>query len=160
MCPFFIYRGTMAKVGLDLEKIIAPAVEAVGLEYWGLEWFPRANRSLLRVYVDTSVGVTIDECGRASAQISAVLDVEEPISGRYDLEVSSPGFDRPLFKLEQYVRYVGEVIKIKLRADLEGRRNFKGKLVAVSDGKVSMDIDGEPLEVPFSEIEKANVVTS
>jgi len=144
----------------ELDKMITSALEAVGLEYWGCEWFPRPARSLLRVYIDMPTGATIEDCGRASAQISAVLDVEDPIAGKYDLEVSSPGLNRPLFRPDQYARYIGEVIKFKLRVALDGRRNYKGKLEAIVEDRITVDIDGETLEVPFSDIEKANLVAS
>lgn len=140
-----------------LEAIIEPAVTALGYELWGCEWVGAGrNRRLLRVYVDSDKGVDIDACAKISRQISAVLDVENLIDSSYLLEVSSPGIDRPLFKLTQCQRYLGEKIEIRLRAPQEGRRNFKGVLTSVKDERITLQMDNQPLiEFAWRDVEKA-----
>src|SRR5690554_3250606 len=138
--------------------MLEPTIEALDLELWGIEHIARGRSSLLRVYIDSEAGVTIDDCERASRQISAVLDVEDPLPGEYTLEVSSPGLDRPLFHIEQYVDFIGEIVNLRLRTPLNGRRKFKGPLQEVGEDQVSMTVDNELVEIPFQQIEKANVV--
>jgi len=141
----------------SITELLRPTVEALGLELWGVEHQVRGRSELLRIYIDGADGVTIDDCERASRQISAVLDVEDPLPGEYTLEVSSPGLDRPLFNFEQYSRFVGKVISVKLRAPLNGRRKFKGVLEKVEAGLLTMTVDREPVEIPFQQVEKANI---
>ena len=117
----------------QLQALLAPVVEALGYECWGLEFLSQGRHSLLRVYIDKADGILIEDCETVSRQVSGVLDVEDPISGEYTLEVSSPGMDRPLFTLEQFARYVGEQVKIKLRVPFERRRNFQGVLRGVEE---------------------------
>lgn len=141
-----------------IADLLEPAIEALGLDFWGIEHIVRGRSSLLRVYIDSDAGVTIDDCERVSRQISAVLDVEDPLPGEYTLEVSSPGLDRPLFRIEQYDEFVGDVVNLRLRTPLNGRRKFKGLLQSVGEDRISMTVDNEPVEIPFQQIEKANVV--
>src|SRR5437870_3087505 len=110
-----------------LNQIIAPAVAALGYELVGCELAQDSGRQILRVYVDGENGITLDGCAAVSRQISAVLDVEDPIKGRFLLEVSSPGLERPLFSLAHYQRFIGHKAKLRLRQPQEdGRRNFTG----------------------------------
>lgn len=141
-----------------IADMLEPTIEALDLELWGIEHVVRGRSSLLRVYIDSEDGVTIDDCERASRQISAVLDVEDPLPGEYTLEVSSPGLDRPLFRIEQYDDFVGDVVSLRLRTPLEGRRKFKGLLESVGEDRIVMTVDNESVEIPFQQIEKANVV--
>lgn len=142
----------------ELEHLIEPAVMALGYELLGCELFHQGRYSLLRVYIDQERGISIDDCERASRQISALLDVEDPIVGAYNLEVSSPGAERPLFKEAHYQRFVGSIIAIRLRVAQEGRRNFKGILREIAAGKVTIIVDGKPFVFSILEIEKANLV--
>ena len=112
----------------------------------------------MRVFIDTDKGVTIEDCERVSRQLSSVLDVEDPITGEYTLEVSSPGADRSLFNLDQYRRYLGEKVSIRLRTPYEGRRKFTGLLRAVEDQDVVVVVDADEYLLPISAIEKANIV--
>ena len=161
---FWILQGSdSVKVGSlvassdSITELLRPTVEALGLELWGVEHLVRGRSELLRIYIDGAEGVTIDDCERASRQISAVLDVEDPLPGEYTLVVSSPGLDRPLFKFEQCLRFTGEVISLKLRAPLNGRRKFKGVLEKAEAGLLTMTVDREPVEIPFQQVEKANI---
>ncbi|SDI08611.1 ribosome maturation factor RimP [Pseudomonas panipatensis] len=142
----------------QLQALLAPVVEALGYECWGLEFISQGRHSLLRVYIDRPEGILIDDCEIVSRQVSGVLDVEDPISGEYTLEVSSPGMDRPLFTLEQFARYVGEQVKIKLRTPFERRRNFQGILRGVEEQDVVVLVDDHEYLLPIDSIDKANII--
>lgn len=144
----------------SLTDIITPAVEALGLELWGCEIIRHGKYSELWVYVEGKNGsVTLDECAAVSRQIGSLLDVEDPISGSYQLQVSSPGLDRILFKPEQYQHYIGEDVKLRLRAAHDGQRNFKGVLVAADDTQVVVNCDQDKqITLQFNQIEKAQLV--
>jgi len=141
-----------------LENLIAPVAESLGCELWGLDYITRPKSSLLRIYIDKESGIDVKDCERVSRQVSAVMDVEDPISGEYTLEVSSPGMDRPLFKLEHFAAYSGQNIKLKLRTAFEGRRKFSGLLKGVEDEDVVLQVDQEEYLLPYELIDKANVV--
>ena len=114
-----------------LRELLGPTVEALGFELWGVEHLAQGRHSVLRVYIERPEGISVDDCAAVSEQVSAVLDVEDPINGEYTLEVSSPGLDRRLFALAQYGRYLGETIDLRLRSPFEGRRKFRGLLKGV-----------------------------
>ncbi|MFZ5959902.1 ribosome maturation factor RimP [Pseudomonas sp. QL9] len=142
----------------QLQALLAPVVEALGYECWGLEFISQGRHSLLRVYIDRPEGILIEDCETVSRQVSGVLDVEDPISGEYTLEVSSPGMDRPLFTLEQFARYVGEQVKIRLRIPFERRRNFQGVLRGVEEQDVVVLVDDHEYLLPIDSIDKANII--
>ncbi|CDF86285.1 Ribosome maturation factor RimP [Pseudomonas knackmussii B13] len=142
----------------QLQALLAPVVEALGYECWGLEFISQGRHSLLRVYIDRAEGILIEDCETVSRQVSGVLDVEDPISGEYTLEVSSPGMDRPLFTLEQFARYVGEQVKIRLRIPFERRRNFQGVLRGVEEQDVVVLVDDHEYLLPIDSIDKANII--
>lgn len=143
---------------VKLTEIIESALKVLDLELVGCEMHSQSGRSLLRIYIENEKGVSIDDCERASRQISALLDVEDPFSGQYNLEVSSPGLNRPLFKKEHYERFCTKRVKIRLHALREGRRNFEGIIKAVEGDNVLVVVDDETFELPIDEIEKANLV--
>ena len=143
----------------DLTRLFQPVVESMGYELVGVEFLGGSSHGTLRVYIDRDEGVDLDDCAAISHQVSGILDVEEPIQQAYDLEVSSPGVNRPLFKLEDFARFSGSVAKIKLAVGVDGRKNFRGQLQAVTAArKVSIEVDGEVYELPYADIEKANLV--
>lgn len=149
----------MAKAAADqLSQIIAPALAALGYEFLGCEMFAQGRHSLLRIYIDSEAGVTLDDCERASRQVSAVLDVEDPISGTYELEVSSPGMDRPLFQLAHYQKFIGNKVRVRLRVPQKERRNFTGLLQEANEQAITLLVDGEIWTLPLADIEKANLV--
>lgn len=150
----------MTAVKDKLENIIEPAVTALGYELVGCELIQSGNSTTLRVYVDDENGIGIDAITKVSRQISAVLDVEEPIVSRYTLEVSSPGMDRPLFRLDDYPQFVGQTVKLRLRIPKEGdRRNYMGELMFVEDQQIALRMEsGDSITMNFDEIEKANLV--
>ncbi|MDG1025256.1 MAG: ribosome maturation factor RimP [Gammaproteobacteria bacterium] len=141
-----------------ITELIGTTVQALGLELWGVELLQQGRYSLLRVYIEREEGVTIEDCEKVSRQVSALLDVEDPIAGEYTLEVSSPGVDRPLFSIEQYAQYVGSEVNLKLRRALEGRRKFKGQIIKVSGDIVGLLVEGTEYDLEYSDIEKASIV--
>jgi ribosome maturation factor RimP len=147
------------KIATDsLEHLIKCSVEPMGFELVGVEYLARGSGDLLRIYIDHPDGIDVDDCASVSRQISGLLDVEDPISGNYELEVSSPGLDRPLFSKEHYARFAGNRIKLETRVKIDGRRRFKGLLKGISDGDVLIVVDGEELVLPFDQVEKARLV--
>ena len=142
----------------QLQAMLAPVVESLGYECWGVEFISQGRHSLLRVYIDHANGILVDDCEAVSRQVSAVLDVEDPISSEYTLEVSSPGMDRPLFTLDQFAKHVGEQVKIKLRSPFDERRNFQGLLRGVEDQDVVVLVDDHEFLLPIDLIDKANII--
>lgn len=155
--PFFICGIGMRQTAV--QDLLEPVITAMGYELLGIEFISQGRHSLLRIYLDKPEGIVIEDCEKVSRQVSAVLDVEDPISGQYTLEVSSPGLDRPLFTLAQCERFVGEQVNLRLHTPLEGRKKFKGQLSAVTDGKLVVEVDGKSYEIPFDLMEKANLVS-
>ena len=148
----------MTNKELALEALIAPTVRALGCEVWGVEYRPRTPGAALKVFIDSPDGVTIDDCERVSNQISALLDVEDPIVESYRLEVSSPGLDRTLFRPEQYTASVGERVDVRLAFPFEGRRRFEGELAGVEGDDVVVRIEGDEYLLPFGQIQRTRIV--
>ena len=143
----------------DLAALFEPVVESMGYELVGIEFQQGGSHGTLRVYIDRENGVSLDDCAAISHQISGILDVEEPIRQAYDLEISSPGLDRPLFKRDDYLRFDGHTAKIKLVVGLAGRRNFRGQLLGLTEGgDIRIEVDGEEFELPYADIARANLV--
>ncbi|MBS3804565.1 MAG: ribosome maturation factor RimP [Oleiphilaceae bacterium] len=143
----------------QLETILRPVIEGLGYEYWGLEFRAQGHLSLLRVYIDDADnGISVDDCAKVSRQISGVLDVEDPVQSEYTLEVSSPGMDRPLFRLEQYQEFAGHQVQLRLRMAFEGRRKFQGLLKGVEEDDVVLVVDDHEYLLPFDSIDRANIV--
>jgi len=143
----------------NIWSLIEPVVEGMGYEVVDIEFKPHPTNGLLRVYIDKSDGILIEDCEAVSKQISSMLDVEDPIPGHFNLEISSPGMDRPLRKQQDFERFTGAVIKIKLSLpNLEGQRNFTGKLMGIENQNVVIQVDGETHYLPLDTIEKARLV--
>jgi len=139
--------------------MLEPTVESLSFELLGVEFVRAGKHSTLRLFIDHADGINVDHCAEVSRQVSAILDVEDPISTEYNLEVSSPGLDRPLFKLSHFENVIGQDVTVKLNVPYEGRRNFKGPLVAVEDdGYVVVQVDAEQFALPIEMVAKANVV--
>lgn len=138
--------------------MLRPAVEEVGKELLGIEFVSAGKHSILRIFIDHENGINVDDCAEVSRQVSALLDVEDPISTEYSLEVSSPGLDRPLFDLSHFQAVIGETINVKISMPLNGRRKFKGKLVSIENDTLIVNVDGEDYALVFSNIDKANLV--
>jgi len=140
-----------------LQEMIAPVVSSLGCELWGLEYLTQGRYTTLRIFIDAPNGVSLDSCEKVSRQISAVMDVEDPIQGEYTLEVSSPGMDRPLYTAEQYARYIGETVNVRLRMARDGRRRFKGELIKVENNEVLILVEGKEYLFAVDSIDKANI---
>ncbi|MBA6264920.1 MAG: ribosome maturation factor RimP [Colwellia sp.] len=148
----------MAKFEHKLTDMLRPAVEEVGKELLGIEYISAGNNSVLRLFIDHENGIDVDDCAEVSRQVGAILDVEDPISSEFNLEVSSPGLDRPLFDKPHYEAVIGEIIEVKLSIPLNGRRKFKGCLVAVENDTLIVTVDGEDYDLVLGNIVKANLV--
>lgn len=142
----------------EIQQLLQPIVNESGYELWGCEYLAQGKHSLLRVYIDKEGGIGITDCALVSQQISAVLDVEDPIKSNYSLEVSSPGIPRPLFEKEHYQRYLGHSVAVKLYKMLNGNRKFSGIIQAVNDSSVTLSVEEQELEFEFSQIVKANLI--
>lgn len=147
----------MASKDTLLKQLIGPVVESLDFEFWGLEFTGRGQQALLRVYIESENGINVDDCAQVSRQVSAQLDVEDPIPGEYTLEVSSPGMDRPLFTLDQFQRFAGDQVQIKLHLPYEGRRKYDGLLKGVEGDEVIVQVDDEEFCFPIETIDQARV---
>ena len=142
----------------DLRKLLEPGVSAMGFELVDVEMAGSHHSPTLRVYIDSPRGVNVDDCAKVSRQLSALLDVEDPLPGQYTLEVSSPGLDRPLVKPEDFRRFFGETVKVKMQQPVLGRRNFSGRLVEVAADHVVVEVDKEIFNLAFDDMERARLV--
>jgi ribosome maturation factor RimP len=143
----------------QVEQIIAPALAALGYEVVRV-LLMGGNRAVLQIMVERTdgSGLTLDDCADVSRTVSALLDVEDPISGAYTLEVSSPGLDRPLVKERDFTRFAGFEARIDTKRPIDGRRRFRGKLEGLAEGVVRIAIENGTAEVPFQDIERAKLV--
>jgi ribosome maturation factor RimP len=146
--------------GEELTRLLEPTVERLGYELADLELRLAGRDSVIRVFIDKPEGVGLEDCEIVSRQVSALLDVEDPVPGHYVLEVSSPGLDRKLKKPAHYQRYVGDDIRIQLRFPIDGRKKFRGKLLSASEEAIEIDVDGQSHELPLATIETARLVPS
>jgi ribosome maturation factor RimP len=146
--------------GEELTRLIEPAVERLGYELSDLELRLGGKDGLIRVFIDRPDGVGLSDCEAVSRQLSALLDVEDPVPGHYVLEVSSPGLDRKLTKPEHFQRFVGRDVRIKLRFPVEGRKNFRGRLMAAGEENIEVEVDGQAHGLPMAKIESARLVPS
>lgn len=141
-----------------LNALARRVVEPMGYELVGVEYFQRGGGATLRVYIDHADGIGLDDCEAVSDQLGAVLDVEDPLPGHYDLEVSSPGLDRPLVFAEHFSRFVGSRVKVRLNEKLEGRRNLEGVLLGCADGTIDLEADERRWTIPMDRIEIARLI--
>ena len=160
----------MADKATQISAQLAPTVEALGLELVGVEYLPAPGSALLRLYIDVPEAdaaggrlVGIEDCESVSREVSAQLDVEDPITSHYTLEVSSPGIDRPLFTAAQFARFAGEEAKLTLRLPQDGRRRLQGRIAGVEGDVVQMDVEGVggqrvTVNVSIGNVEKARLV--
>ncbi|HIM95276.1 MAG TPA: ribosome maturation factor RimP [Gammaproteobacteria bacterium] len=150
----------MAKISDKIETLIDPVIVDMGYELVGIEYVASGKHSTLRVYIDSENGISVDDCETVSRQISAIFDVEDPITGQYNLEVSSPGIERPLFHIGHYQRFLGHNIKLRLVIPINGQRKFVGAIGSVSEANNSVELITElgPVMLDIELIEKANLV--
>jgi ribosome maturation factor RimP len=143
-----------------VRSIAAPLAAQEGLELVDVEIGGAGGRQALRLFIDRPGGVSLDDCTAVSRAVSGALDVEDPIHGAYDLEVSSPGLDRPLRTPEHFQKFAGQKVRVKTYAPLaecENRKTFVGILKGFEEGKVVVDVDGQVFRVPHAQVSKANV---
>ena len=148
----------MYKQNTKIVELVNPVVTAMGYELWGVEYLPQGRFSLLRIYIDKEGGITLTDCEQVSRQVTGVLDVADPIQGAYNLEVSSPGLDRPLFSLAQFARYIGSEVRLVLSAKLDGRRKFTGRITGTDPDHVQLEVEGNAITVPADAIDSARLV--
>ena len=141
----------------ELIQLLSPTISEMGYELWGCEYLSQGKHSLLRIYIDKLDGIGIEDCQEVSKQVSALLDVEDPIPGNYSLEISSPGIPRPLFSSEQYQRYAGQEVQLKTFKPVNGKRKLSGIIFSASESAVVLKINDEHQELLFSNIVKASL---
>ncbi|MCK4865818.1 MAG: ribosome maturation factor RimP [Gammaproteobacteria bacterium] len=144
-----------------LTELLRPAVEGLGYELVGIEHLPMGKHTVLRIYIDSNDGITVNDCSQVSHQVSGVLEVEEPIKGQFTLEVSSPGIDRPLFNFEQFKQFVGSKVKIKLYHAIEGKRKITGLIEGIEGEDINVkDADSDTVfQLTIDDIDKANIIS-
>ena len=160
MGPFFVSRERKVTGGADREALISllqSPVEALGYELVDLD-VRVGGDGLLRVYIDHPDGIDLTDCENVSRQLSAFLDVEDPLPGHYVLEISSPGIERRLRTLEHFARFAGSEVRVELKRKTEGRRKLRGELQGVDDDRVVMDVEGQPWRLQIDEIAKAHLI--
>jgi ribosome maturation factor RimP len=155
MGPFLMVKKIMKQD--KLSELLAPTIEDLGYRFWGIEYQVRKVDALLRVYIDHENGISVDDCAKVSHEISGILDVEEPITMAYILEVSSPGMDRILFSAEQFSEFIGQEVKIKLNQMVESRRKIKGKVLSVDGQNITIGMDDSEITIEFDQIMRARV---
>ena len=150
----------MAKIADKVFTIINPIVIDMGYELLGIEYVASGKHSVLRLYIDCEKGVGVNDCETVSRQVSAIMDVEDLISGQYNLEVSSPGIERPLFVIGHYQRFLGHDVCLRTYRPIDGRRNFTGCIGSIGDTSNTIELVTElgPVTLDIDLIEKANLV--
>jgi ribosome maturation factor RimP len=149
----------MKRDPLHIGDMLEPGIRSLGYELVGVEFHTGGKGGgLLRIYIDSEDGISADDCQRVSYQVSGVLDVEDPIPGHYTLEVSSPGLDRLLFRREDFERFAGQLVKLRLAYPVEGQRRFKGRLTGLRGEQVVIEADDMEISFPFEQIEQARLV--
>ena len=151
-------KGNFAVTGDELTALLEPTVERLGYELADLEIRLGGKGGLVRLFIDKAEGIGLDDCEKVSRAVSALLDVEDPIPGHYDLEVSSPGLDRKLSKPAHFRRFVGATVKVQTRFPIEGRRRFRGKLEAAEEDNIVVEVDGESHSLALASIDTARLV--
>ncbi len=142
----------------QLTEMLQAPVEALGYELVGIEFIRAGEYSTLRIYIDSENGITVDDCAEVSHQVSAVMDVEDPISVAYNLEVSSPGLERPLFTAKHYQDFIDHEVSIVLKMAIANRRKWKGVIKSVEGETITITVDGQDEEIVLSNVTKANLI--
>lgn len=146
--------------GAELARLLEPTVEGLGYELADLELRIGGKSGVVRIFIDRPEGVGLEDCEVVSRQVSALLDVEDPVPGHYVLEVSSPGLDRKLTKPAHFRRFVGEEVRVQMRFPIEGRRRFRGKLLSAGEKTIDVEVDGVSHSLPMATIDSARLVPS
>ena len=141
-----------------LIALIEPLVGRLGYELVELEQTSGRGSAVVRLFIDGPEGVGLTDCERVSREVSALLDVEDPIPTAYTLEVSSPGSDRVLRTRAHFARFVGSRVHVELCAPRDGRRRYTGKLLSAEEAGIALEVDGQRVPVSFAEIGKARLI--
>ncbi len=140
-----------------LIALIEPVLVRLGYELVELEYAAGRSQAVVRLFIDTPAGITVDDCERFSREVAALLDVDDPIPTAYTLEVSSPGFDRVLRIPAHFERFVGDRVFVELKAPRAGRKRYTGLLKVGTPAGIELEVDKQKVEVPFEEIGKARL---
>ena len=143
--------------GNELQELLEPSIERLGYELIDLEARLGGKSGVVRVFIDRPEGISLEDCEKVSRAVSALLDVEDPLPGQYNLEVSSPGLDRKLTKVAHFQRFAGETVKVQMRFPIEGRKRFRGTLVSSNDENIVVEVDGESHTLPLVTIDTARL---
>jgi ribosome maturation factor RimP len=141
----------------QLVELLEPVVSELGYELWELEYTGQSGNGLLRLYIDSDEGISVEDCERVSRAVSAAMDVADPIASNYTLEVSSPGLDRVLAKREHFIRFTGEPVRVEMSRPIGGRKRFSGLLVKVEGDALTLEMDGSIVSLPLDGIHKARL---
>ena len=142
----------------QLGELLGPVVAGLGYELWEIEYAPRAGGGLLRLYIDSPDGISVDDCEKVSRAVSAVLDEADPIPNEYTLEVSSPGLDRVLRTRAHFDRFAGSRVKVEMIQPINGRKRFQGRLQKVGKSEITLEMDGGEVKLPIDDIHRARLV--
>ncbi|MGI9238946.1 MAG: ribosome maturation factor RimP [Woeseiaceae bacterium] len=142
----------------ELATLLEPTVERLGYELSDLEVRLGGRSGLVRVFIDKPEGIGLADCEKVSEAVSAILDVEDPVPGNYSLEVSSPGLDRKLTKVDHFQRFMGETVKVRMRFPVDGRRRFRGKLMSADEDEIVVEVDGQLHSLTLATIDTARLV--
>ena len=142
---------------MNLDALLRPVVTDLGYVCWGIELLRQGRGALLRIYIDSSTGVTLADCERVSNRVSGILDVEDPVAGEYLLEVSSPGLERLLFNRDQYEQYLGETVKVRLSRSVDNRKRITGRIEAVTGETLVLNEAGREIRVPLGAVDRARL---
>ena len=141
-----------------LEKLLEPTVRRMGYELWGIQYRSRGFGNKVCIYIDSSTGISVNDCENVSRQVSGLLEVDQPFGHAYTLEVSSPGVDRVLFKLPQYIENIGENLDIRMHYPIDGSKRVKGCLLGIADGELILSVDDFEYLIPIDQVRIARVV--
>lgn len=141
----------------QLVELLQPVVAGLGYELWELEYSARSGGGLLRLYIDSAHGISVDDCARVSRAVSEAMDASDPIAVAYTLEVSSPGLDRVLTTPEHFARFNGERVRLETTDLVNGRKRFAGRLTQVRDGQITLEAEGGTVTLPIDGIHKARI---
>jgi len=146
-----------ADIEHSIVALCEPVLASLGFECVHLEFQGGSGKGILRIFIDHTDGVTVNDCASASRQLEAVLDVEDVLNGAYTLEVSSPGLDRPLGRRSDFERYNGKSVQITTRSPVQGQRRWSGALAGVDGDDVLMTVDGSTIVIPMADVKRANL---
>lgn len=141
----------------QLRELLAPVVAGLGYTLWELEYLPQSGGGMLRIYIDSPGGISLDDCERVSRGVSETLDAADPIPSHYTLEVSSPGLDRVLRTREHFERFAGERVKLEMMQPIEGRKRFAGRLLGVGERDITLELESGRISLPIDDIHRARL---